>query len=295
MGGYQYIRNCKLLVYGSGGSGLDLSGLRIQFKVKKTDSETPNTAEITVYNITKDTVSRIGKEFGCVSLQAGYESNFGVIFTGNIKCVDFGKENGTDTFIKITAGDGDDAYNNAVVNATLSAGSTHGDQINKATGAMSSGNVSKGSVEGIGGNKLARGKVMYGLSRKYIRQVAASNQMIWSIQDGKMQMVKVDGLLPGQGVLLNSKTGLIGTPEKSDDGIKAKCLLNPMMRVSGLVKIDEASVAGSGCGSDGEYKLLSVEHNGDTHGQDWYSDIVCVGVNATTKKANKGKKPKSRS
>ena len=55
----QYLRRCKLIVSTAGGSGLDLSGLHIKFAVKKADAQTPNTAEIRVYNVAETTVARI--------------------------------------------------------------------------------------------------------------------------------------------------------------------------------------------------------------------------------------------
>ena len=33
--------------------------------------------------------------------------------------------------------------------------------------------------------------------------------------------------------------------------------------------------------ADGAYRLLSVEHAGDTHGQEWYSRLVCLDVDET--------------
>ena len=125
----QYIRRCNLVVSGVSGDGLDLSNLRIVFKIKKSDAQTPNTAEIRVYNLAPETAKQIRKEFKRVVLQAGYESNYGVIFDGNIKQVRMGRESGTDTYIDIAAGDGDDAYNYAVVNTTLAAGAKQSDQI----------------------------------------------------------------------------------------------------------------------------------------------------------------------
>ena len=80
----QYLRTCKLIVYGSDLDGLDLSELRIKFSVKRSDTMTPNVADIRVYNLEEKTALRIRKEFTKVVLQAGYEGNYGVIFQGNI-------------------------------------------------------------------------------------------------------------------------------------------------------------------------------------------------------------------
>lgn len=292
----QYLRYCKLIVSTAGGNGLDLSALHIKFAVKKADAQTPNTAEIRVYNVSENTVARIRKEFARVILQAGYESNFGVIFDGNIKQVRFGRENGTDTYIDIAAGDGDDAYNFAVVNTTLAAGAKQSDQIAAAGAQMSGRGVKTGYIADTGGQRLARGKVMYGMARDYMRQSAEASDTSWSIQDGKLQFVPATGVLPGQAVVLNSKTGLVGQPEQTNDGIKARCLLNPVLKIGGRVQINEKDVAEAklqdttkdaqvnkpaDIAADGSYRLLVVEHTGDTRGNDWYSDLICLDVDAT--------------
>jgi hypothetical protein len=292
----QYIRRCNLLVAGASGEGLDLSGLRIVFKVKKSDAQTPNTAEIRVYNLAESTAKQIREEFKTITLQAGYEANFGVIFAGNIKQVRFGRESGTDTYIDIAAGDGDDAYNYAVVNTTLAAGATQEAQIQAAAGALSERGVGQGFIADTGTQALARGKVMYGMARDYLRQSAEASETTWSVQDGKLQFVKLTEVLPNQAVLLNSKTGLIGTPELTNEGLKARCLLNPLLKIGVRVKIDEADVAeaklpstgqkaptnaAASTAQDGVYRLLVVEHGGDTFGNDWYSDLVCLAVDPT--------------
>lgn len=301
----QYIRRCNLVVSGASGDGLDLSSLRIQFKIKKSDAQTPNTAEIRVYNLAPDTAKQIRKEFTRVVLQAGYESNYGVIFDGNIKQVRMGRENGTDTYIDIAAGDGDDAYNYAVVNTTLAAGAKQSDQINAAANSMASKGVKQGFIADTGSASLPRGKVMYGNARDYLRQSAEASGTTWSVQDGKLQLVSLTSVLPNQAVLLTSKTGLVGTPEQTNDGIKAKCLLNPMLKIGVRVKINEEDVneaklpdsdkndaanKPADISKDGIYRLLVVEHSGDTRGNDWYSDLVCLDVDASAPPGKQVKK-----
>lgn len=287
----QYLRKVNLYVNNAKGDGLDLASLRVSFKIKKTDSQTPNTAEIRIYNLSSDTATQIKKEFSQVTLQAGYEDNYGVIFAGNIKQIRIGRE-GVDAYLDIYAGDGDDAYNFGTVNTTLAAGATQTDQINASVKGM---NSQAGNIDG-GGNRLPRGKVMYGMSRDYLRQSSASLDASWSIQDGRVQVLKNTSILPNQAVMLNSKSGLVGVPEQTNDGIKTKCLLNPILKIGAKVQIDQKLIAEAkiedakkdspankapSIEADGFYKILTIEHSGDTRGNDWYSEFECIGVDAT--------------
>ncbi len=179
----QYLRKCTLLVSNAKGKALDLSQLRIKFSVKRSDTPTPNVADIRVYNLSTATAEVIKKEFTTAILQAGYIGNYGVIHQGNIKQVIVGRESATDTYVDIISGDGDHAYNFATVNTTLAAGSQPMDQITASIAPMASMGVSQGYVSQIEVTRLPRGKVMFGNSQHYLRKLANSQTAGWSIQD----------------------------------------------------------------------------------------------------------------
>ncbi len=293
--GLQWLRACSLVVADSSGKGIDLGELRIVFSTKKGDTQTPNSAEIRVYNLSEATVSRMKREFTRVVLQAGYQSNSGVIFDGNIRSARTGRENGTDTWLEIIAADADRAYNFATVNTTLAAGSTPADRVGVCQQSFAAKGAGAGHVPDLGGGTLPRGKVMYGMARKFMRDEAQTTDCSWSFQDGKMQMVKSAGYLPGEAVALTHETGLVGTPEQTNEGIKVCCLLNPKLRVGGRIKLDNKSIQQARTDlkmgaqrppkmdSDGFYRILKVEFTGDTRGNDWYADMICIGLDDTSR------------
>lgn len=294
--GRQWLRACALIVGPDSGEGLDLSALRITFATKKGDVETPNSAEINVYNLSDDTAARIRREFMQVYLSAGYEGNTGTIFRGNIRQVRLWRENGVDTVLAILAADGDRAYNFATVNTTLAAGSKPADRVRVCQGSMEAKGTKAGYAPDLGGQPLPRGKVMYGMARQYMRDEARDTGTDWSIQDGKVQMVPRRGYLPGEAVVLTHETGLVGSPEQTQDGISVRCLLNPRLRVGGRIRLNNASVktmqtplklaAGQQAArldADGFYRIIKVEFRGDTRGNDWYADLVCIGIDDTAR------------
>lgn len=297
----QYGRAISLIVFGKDLDGLDLSALRIKFDVKRSDTMTPNTADIRVYNLEEQTALRIRDEFKNVILQAGYTGNAGVIFAGNIKQVILGRESATDTFIDIIAGDGDRAYNFAVVNQTIGAGATASDQVNASINSMKPKGVGAGHLGDFPPNQLPRGKVMFGNARNYLRNVAQSTGKSWSIQDEKTTFVAKKAYLPGERVVLTSKTGMIGTPNQTNEGVNVKCLLNPMIKIGGRIQIDNKSierfkinlsVPNSAANipapltADGVYYVLVAEHRGDTRGVEWYTSLICLNIDVTTNPIN---------
>lgn len=297
----QYLRKYRLVVYSRTSEvGIDLSELRIKFDVKRASTMTPNVADIRIYNIDPATAKKIGsyssKEYNNVILEAGYEGNYGAIFQGNIKQVIEGRESATDTFIDLICGDGDRAYNFAVVNKTLTAGATQVDQVNASVAAMVGKGVGLGHVGEFPTEQLVRAKVMFGNSRDYLRNIAQSTDKSWSIQDGKVTFVGNRTYLKGERVVLTSKTGMIGTPQQTNEGLNIKALLNPMIKIGGAVEVNNASIARykinlsvpnspanipAPLSNDGVYFVLCCEYQGDTRGTDWYCTLICLNMDIT--------------
>lgn len=289
----QYLRKASLIVAGND-TAIELADLRFHFSVSQSDIETPNNALIRVYNLSEATARNLAesKEFTRVILQAGYETgNFGTIFDGSIKQFRRGRENPTDTYFDIIAADADALYNFGVVNTTLAAGSTKEQQaaaIAKSIGA------DIGSVPQFGGNQLPRGKVMFGMARDQFRKLADSSFSTWSFQNGKLVMIPQTSYLPGEAVVLTELTGMVGIPEQTNDGIRVKCLLNPKIQIGTQIQLNNAEInthqiGGFGLFSgidqppplnaDGFYKVLVVEHEGDTRDNAWYSNLTCISIN----------------
>jgi hypothetical protein len=296
----QYLRKCTLLV-ANDTEALDLSELRITFQVQQSDVETPNSALIRVYNLAPETLTRVENEFTRVILQAGYENDsFGIIFEGSIKQTRRGRFIGPDSFLDILAADGDEAYNQATVNETLAAGTTSDQVLQRLAAAMG---LPVGYAPDLPPNALQRGKAMYGLARWYLRDFAQTYQLRWSIQRGQLVLVPMTGYVPGQAVVLNKFTGLIGVPEVTPGGICVRALLNPQIRVGSLIQLNSNDITGALLGGnllytpgrleslpgllpkvindDGFYRVLVSEYVGDTRGEPWYSELTCLAIDKT--------------
>lgn len=316
----QFGRRASLTV-GTGADGLDLSELHFRFQISAADEESPNSAVIRVYNLSPDTMRKITAEFTRVVVQAGYENGaFGVIFDGTVKQYRIGKENATDRYLDIMAAENDLEYNFGIAKTTLAAGSTAIDQITAYAKDMGLeiGDIDPTVAQSSGVLKLGRGKVGWGMGRSQIRSVAESMGATWSIENGKVNVTSLQGYRRGEAVVITAKTGMIGIPEQTDDGIKVRTLLNPRYRLGGLVKIDNASINQilqadlradpsyternitpgqvvynsrrdaisypANVSADGNYRVYVIEYVGDTRGQEWYCDLICLAVDLTIDK-----------
>lgn len=301
----QYGRKVSLLVGGDTGDALDLSELRIAFAVRRGDLQTPNSADIRVYNLKSDTAARIMQllptpEFTRVVLQAGYEGNFGVIFDGSITQIRHGRESQTDTYIDITAADGDSAYNFSVAAFSMAAGATPADAASALIKGMVLNGVATGYIpKDLPGNAAPRGQVFFGMTRDKLRDVAKDTQCSWSIQDGKVDFIPLTSYKPGEVVVINSETGMVGLPEQTQNGVRLRCLLNPNLKVGQKIQLNNRSIqqyrysvspnqsaANSNAqlfnklDSDGTYYVMEANHFGDTRSVGWYTDLNCLAISA---------------
>lgn len=310
-GTQQFLRRVSLVVSAPGGPGLDLSELHMKFVVKRGDIQTPNSMDIRIYNPSDQTVKALlqgnlrgtqpagvivphSPEFSIITLQAGYQNaQFGLVFQGTIIQCRFGRENQADTYVDIRAADGDEAYNYAVINQSLAVGyNSPTQQLAAITAAMG---VPGGYIGPMTSIQLPRGKVFWGMARDAARDHAKTQNSNWSLQDGQYQLVPLTTYVPGDIVVLNSATGMINWPEQTANGIHIKCLLNASIRIGRVVQIDNSSILNfqfpldqpsqSSLGfvprkdADGFYVVWVAEFTGDTRGQEWYTDLVCLRAN----------------
>lgn len=296
----QYNRKVSLLVGANSGDALDLSAFRIRFTIRRGDYQNPNICEIRVFNLTENTVSRIQGEFSRVILQGGYEGNFGILFDGTIidRCV--GRENNTDTYLDLVVSDGDRAYNYAMMAVSLAAGSTPEDGVQAILQQMGRSGVSRGYIPELPQNKSLRGEVFYGQASQCMREIANNLEMTWSIQDGKLTMIPLTAYVPGEVPVISPETGLIGMPTQTPNGIEMRVLLNPSIKIGQLIRLEHATVQlhqydtsfqaqakniatakQNRLNQAGLYYVMIADSVGDTRGQEWYSDLVCLAVDAT--------------
>jgi hypothetical protein len=310
----QYLRKATLFLR-KDNRVLDLSQMQLQFRTSAADQQSPNSAFIRILNLSQKTAELIRTEFTRVLLQAGYQTgNFGAIFDGQILEVRKGRINPTDTFVDIFASDNDLAYNFGYVSGNLAAGSTQKNAIDAAVkgfndtanpalgigGISNSDTVSYGPGPGINvGGVLPRGKTMFGMARDTMRTIARTNQFSWSLNGNTLAVTPFTGYRPGEVVEISSKTGMIGIPEQTNNGIIVRTLLNPRFQIAGRVHINNKDILPAApdlqvgalnnfaaISADGFYKILVAEHRGDTRGPEWLTELTCLTTDASLPASN---------
>lgn len=289
----QYLRKANLVLnlanVTTGNTVLDLSEMHFTFQTQAQYVGTPNSCIIRVFNLKRDTALSVVKEGSQLFLSAGYEGNFGQIFQGNIVQARIGR-NGTDSYLDITASDGDTIYNDKIVSANYAAGTN---ALGRLGQLANSAKITTGVINvKTDDAKLHRGKTVFGLLRDHLDDLCGTIGANWKIENGVLDVIaqnayKDDSTVPELGYL----TGVIGVPEQMELGISIRVLLNPNISANKKIHLDNETMVQQyqfstdfkaqieagwmpELSSDGFYKVLYVKHVGDTRGQDWYTDII---------------------
>lgn len=331
----QYLRKINLSVFGTtgGGQGKDLTGwgpspqgqggapisLTIDFRVKRTVLQSVNLLYARVYNLSPQTMDEV-TEYKRVSLSAGYRTGrYAEIFRGTVVQYIRGKENPTDTYLDIYAGDADTALNSNVIAQTFEKSTTVKAIIEGMAKRYTGYNQEIGEPyvdidDTFGSQKILRAYSAMGMLSERIREWALAANADHFIDMGRPIVLGRKKYMPGETVVLNPNTGLIGMPEVTAQGIQIRCLLNPLLGVGSLVKLETSLISGvpyapgqSGVNPlpgipleqrkpeatfgqqissaftspTGTYKIMMLEHNGNIRGNPWYTDMVCIALDQT--------------
>lgn len=259
----------------NGGDDPENPGMRVQFEISRNSEKDPNTSQVIVTNLAPSTRGQLQKKGVKLTLEAGYESvGTSRLFIGDVRTTDHVR-NGSDWDTTMKLGDGERAFKFARVSESFSPGVGAGDVLQYL--AQQSG-LAIGNIPTVVANlttSFDQGYVAYGKWGNVFDRLVKSLGYVWSIQDGALQV-----LLPGQSNTaavpnITPDSGLIGSPEMGTPEKKGKpallkfrSLLTPVIP-GGQVHLQSLRY-------DAFVRVKKVKHTGDTHGNEWYSDIEGV-------------------
>ncbi len=255
--------------------------LRVVFEINRNLSKRPDPAQITIYNLARQTRSGFsgGEQ---VRLVAGYGDAAGLIYSGTLTQIT-PQRDGPDYAVSLTCRDGD-----AAVRATIRQSYVSGAPLSIVVGNLVSAmglTLGAGAAQQLAG-KSTRGPVAHvGYASDKLEEALVPYGLRYTLNDGTVQIVPVDGATSEEAVLLSPDTGLVGLPEPMADkapkvGQKAKrlrltSLLQPGLMPGRRVALQDVPYAGV-------YRVDRLIHKGDSHGQDWYSVAECTVVQGAT-------------
>lgn len=273
----KFQRNYQLDVQGQDGKLHTFKyPLTLEFQVKRNVLASANTCNFRIYNLGQNTRDLVFKDqftpslsFRSLVLRAGYNATIPIIFQGNVKMAQSFRSDRSVNFV--TEIEGYD-YGWAITNGRTSWNANGALQVTKrqvidqlirdlqATVPLDPQN--NGGSLGIGAisprfneTYSNQGVSIVGNSWDHLQQVT-DNQAY--IDNGNIYCLFENDVFDGDLTVINSETGLLGTPKKADRMIVIEILFEPRLNVGQQVKLDSRSLAQF----NGTYKIVGIEHHG---------------------------------
>jgi hypothetical protein len=263
-------------------------GLHITFNTEQRIGSNVDywTAIIVIYNMNDPTLQEIIKYGYKVRLDAGYQNQelFSTIFEGIIIQPMWEQENGVDWKLTLNCIVGVLEFANNFVSYTspgaiqqreLLAQMLSNSRYPLATDAPS-----------LPNDKITRATTFFGQPDELLGALAeTNNQLMWA--SDRMahfrDFTKAD-ILPTW--TYKAGSGLVGTPQQTQDGITLTVLLDPRLQLGGLVELDKGLIIAMNqytignipniLSASGKYYIFGLRYYGDSRGNDWYTEITGV-------------------
>lgn len=239
--------------------------LRVKFLIQKAEINSPNTSRIILWNLSPLQLSVLNERDCQLTLEVGYGSNLFLIFKGEVFYAKTEIDKG-DRKTTIMAIDGRIALRDTWVSLTYM-GKINTKIVIKEVARQMGIPVVFGY--NLNFNIFPRKFTYLGKARGILNRACKLMGVTWSIQDGILQVKnKNDFITPEIAYLLNSQTGLIGTPQKivlaaqsfgeiDLHGYDVEYLLNGAIGIDDYIYLESMTVQGN-------FRVHSIEIQGDS-------------------------------
>lgn len=300
-------RVASLVIGKPDGKAIEIRDLRFAFSIEKGTGENPNKCTCEIYNLSPDSRALVETVNNVLILKAGYKQDVGevTIFTGTV-IRSITKRSGPDWITALEMSDGGLEYRDVKTSFSYAPGVSAQSVLSNI--AASFGLPVRPLPSDIASKKYPEGFAFVGRSREAMTKACEYLELEWSIQNREIQILKKGKAVEMQAFVISSDTGMIESPEPESktmsekaaakkgvttsqrgvretfatnnelsgekgkrlevQGYKVMTLLQPAIQPGGYVKLVTKSINGE------FFRVESVTHSGDTHGQAWQSELI---------------------
>lgn len=278
----KFQRNYELEVVGNDGNLYIFPyPLTLEFMVKRNVLASANTANFKIYNLGQQHRNVIYKDqfspnlsFRSLILKAGYgvgqATTLPIIFNGNVmQAQSYRLEKSVNFVTEIDGYDYAWVMTNATSNRNYPSGTvTQAKIINDLIGDLQT-TVPKGSSLGIGAIS-PQFDVTYNQNVAIVGNTWEALQKITNnqayIDNSNVYCLFENDVFNGDLTIIDSQTGLLGTPKKQDRSIIVEMLFEPRLQVGQQVQIISNSLVQYPQNNNGYFKVVGIEHRGTISG-----------------------------
>jgi len=232
------------------------SDLDLAFRITKTITADPNEMELTLWGLSADSRALLFSRSVQIQLEAGYQEEYGVIFSGQI--VDI-QDDGAfpDLPVVIRASDGR-TLRSAPMQLSVSGGMSGKDVLSSVLAATGL-KAADSALTQV--KTLSRGMAMLASPATILDAITRAQGLSWSVQDGELHVLPATG--SSVVVVVSEPVGKLS--RRTDQGrtlYTFRTLLRAPLRPGVQVRVSGVQLV-----------VQSVEHTGEAPGQSWYSDV----------------------
>lgn len=256
---------------------LDVSHLDCSFTIKRTLRGQPNTCDLIVWNMKRDNLAAIRDTSDLfIEVSAGYASNNEptLLFRGNARREVFVRSDKTENVLQVKARDGRRS-SRARINRSYGADVPVRQVLQDLIGDMDIGignldDFLDTPIQATNNTSFPHGFVASGQATNIIDRIMRAQGLRWSVQNGNMQVLSQRRSRLVTAKLINSETGLIGSPQRDKLGkVTLSVLIQSGVEPGKIVRVQSRFI-------DGDYEIQETTYKGKTIGSnaEWQANLV---------------------
>lgn len=262
--------------FGQEPNALIVTDMRVEFEVKRTIGKTPNPATIKISNLSDDSRSRFNRMPVYVILRAGHDGVLKPLFEGNVSH-SISELKSTDWETKAQVVDGGRAYAHSEFTRAYAPPVRALQVLSDAAAAMGMSLPPEAEQSAELRQALSAGVSVHGPTRDTLSKILAPYGFNWSVQNGRLQILKQGALNKRRAWIIDEDAGMIGSPDSTMPHkpgkvaeVKIECLLFPEIVPGDAIQLTSRSFVKA------TFRVQDVHHRGDTHGNEWLTSLRCV-------------------
>ena len=284
----RYLRNIQVTV-----GDLRVKELYIRFRIRKEITATPAEGMIDIYNLSEENETRVRQRGQDAVIEVGYgEAALERLFSGTVRRVERQRTDEDNDGRKFsthaeTILEGLDRITRVHVGGALSVTApgqsspraaflkSYEEAVSTRTvvaDAITALGLQSGSLDAIPADAMEKkGFKFNGDARVFLTYHLRPYGLHWFIEDGIVHLSEYkkssNDRAAGAVVTISERTGMIGTPTVTDDGIRVKTLINPHIGLNTRIKVDSEVLRNRGQELSGAvWKVVEAVHQGDNWG-----------------------------
>lgn len=232
----------------------------VEFDITRNALTSANVCSFRIFNLNANHRGQIRKDindFGklrAVQFMAGYGSNLPIVFDGNITQA-WSVREGSNFITQIESFDGGFAFANASISNNFPAETTQHAVMESMIADLKKHGVKRGAIGNSYTKKLKRGNAYTGNTINVIKELSGGG---FFIDNGKAYALSDDEVIEGPVTVINSESGLLGTPVRERLIINVDMLFEPRLLIAQKIELKSTTEANF----NGPYRVMSIKHRG---------------------------------